>query len=163
MSIKKRLGFIARSYLNSLEDVDLVKKARGALDGLADAITGDEDDAGYEDIDLDALQADLDRKFKEEFGDMDLGMDPPPRGASSGSRGGRTSPRKKAAQAKHYQTLGLKPGADLDEVKKAYRKLMRKYHPDRYAGDAKKQAWATRKSQELSEALAELEKALRKR
>ena len=30
----------------------------------------------------------------------------------------------------YYDTLGVKRGADADEVKRAYRKLARKYHPD---------------------------------
>ena len=33
-----------------------------------------------------------------------------------------------------YSTLGVKVGADLAEVKKAYRKLAAKYHPDRLRG-----------------------------
>ena len=30
----------------------------------------------------------------------------------------------------YYQTLGVDRGAGADEIKKAYRKMVRKYHPD---------------------------------
>jgi curved DNA-binding protein CbpA len=36
----------------------------------------------------------------------------------------------------HYEILGLNPGATDDEIKKAYRKLSVKFHPDKNDGDA---------------------------
>jgi len=37
---------------------------------------------------------------------------------------------------RHYETLGLKPGASLAEIKVAYRELAKTWHPDRFVGDA---------------------------
>jgi curved DNA-binding protein len=47
----------------------------------------------------------------------------------------------------YYKTLGVERNASEDEIKKAYRKLARKYHPD-----VSKEANAKEKFQELSEA-----------
>lgn len=48
----------------------------------------------------------------------------------------------------YYDILGVGESADADEIKKAYRKLAMKYHPDRNRGDSS----AEEKFKEINEA-----------
>jgi len=50
----------------------------------------------------------------------------------------------------YYEILGISKGASADEIKKAYRNLALKYHPDRVAPEKKKEA--EEKFKEVSEA-----------
>ncbi len=52
----------------------------------------------------------------------------------------------------YYEVLGLKKGASNEEIKKAYRKLAVKYHPDKNPGDKE----AEEKFKEINEAYAVL-------
>src|SRR5579872_7487785 len=51
-------------------------------------------------------------------------------------------------QKDYYGALGIKKGASADEIRKAFRKLARKYHPDVNPNDKK----AEEKFKEISEA-----------
>jgi len=69
--------------------------------------------------------------------------------AGSGTLGGDYVSRKKP---EYYSVLGVKKTATEDQIKKAYRKLARKYHPDFNKDDKKAEA----KFKEVSEAYAVL-------
>lgn len=59
----------------------------------------------------------------------------------------------------YYKTLGVAKEASADEIKKSYRKLARKYHPDANKGDAK----AEERFKEISEAYTVLSDAKRRK
>lgn len=74
-------------------------------------------------------------------------------------------PRRRAAAARppldpriagYYANLEIEPGADLEQVTRAWKKLVREFHPDRYAADPARQAAATRLVQDLNHAHREL-------
>ncbi len=54
-----------------------------------------------------------------------------------------------AAKRDYYETLGVDKGASKEEIKRAYRRLAKKYHPDLNKGDPKE---AEEKFKEVSEA-----------
>ncbi len=65
--------------------------------------------------------------------------------------------------AGYYANLEIPYGADLETVKKAYRKMMKQYHPDKFSGDPEKQKTATEITKRLNEAYQALEKYLQSR
>jgi len=68
-------------------------------------------------------------------------------------RGNQTGATNGDMSEQHYATLGLEKGADMEEVKKAYRKLSMQYHPDkvRHLGN-EFQAVAEEKMKEINQA-----------
>ncbi|MBL0423162.1 molecular chaperone DnaJ [Ramlibacter sp. AW1] len=64
-----------------------------------------------------------------------------------------------ATKRDYYEVLGVPKNASDDEIKKSYRKLAMKYHPDRNQGDAAKEAESKfKEAKEAYEMLSDAEK-----
>lgn len=87
-------------------------------------------------------------------------------GSSSSSSGSARPPRAGSTEAKvaeWYKVLDLQVGADMPQIKSAYRALMRKYHPDMHAGNPQKQKAATELSMRVTTAYNSLVDHLEKK
>ncbi len=62
------------------------------------------------------------------------------------------------AKRDYYEVLGVPKNASEDEIKKAYRKLAMKYHPDRNQGDAKSAEAKFKEAKEAYEMLSDPQK-----
>lgn len=110
-----------------------------------------------------AAKAQADRQAEADYQQFrkSAGKGPMP-GGSSSSRKRRPSPFGKGDEiAKHYKTLNLSYGAEWSEVRTAYRKLMRKYHPDLHIQSPAKQKAATELTVQITQAYNALEKHLK--
>ncbi len=157
MSIGRRLIDLARAELNSL----LERAARAEDDdgysqfGSADALSDQE------------LEAELERRKRAREEAEQAAHGPHPGGASSSSRGsGKVPPRRSAsddaAVRQAYAALEVPPGSDFEAVRKAYRTLMRKYHPDLHNDRPENQKAANELTQKLTDSYKLLEKKLRR-
>lgn len=94
------------------------------------------------------------------------GAQPGAAGPSASSAGPQRPPRpgSTAAQlADWHKTLDVAPGADMAQIKSAYRRLMRKYHPDMHASSPQKQKAATELSLRITSAYNGLVEHLEKK
>jgi DnaJ-domain-containing protein 1 len=71
--------------------------------------------------------------------------------ARARGEGGSTGGRPSEAQIEGwYRTLEVTAEADFATVRKSYRRLLAKYHPDKYAGDPDKYAAATEVARKIT-------------
>jgi DnaJ-domain-containing protein 1 len=69
-------------------------------------------------------------------------------------REGLTHPPDPIARA--YAVIGLRPGASAQQLKQQYKRLVKTWHPDRWASDPVNQAEATQRMRAINEAYATL-------
>lgn len=156
MSIGRRLIDMARAELNSLLD-----RAGRDDDGPVGGPDPDEDlyrRYGLDQLSDEQLEAELERRRQARERVRSRvneprrpSPEPPPR-----------APAKTDEIRRSYAALEVPYGADFETVRKAYRTLMRKYHPDRQGGNAEKQKAANELASRLTEAYRILGRHLRK-
>jgi DnaJ-domain-containing protein 1 len=165
MSIGKRLLDLAKANLTDFRlafDRDHLREMLTREEAPPEPVASDDDRDKNGKDDKDAKDADDDKE-------------------SVGSRAGRRARRFKDAaeeawekayeQARHragvrgdppsdpaadrrrwYKDLELEPGADLKTVRRSYRRLLLKYHPDKFQSDPAKLQMATEVTRKLTEA-----------
>lgn len=174
MSIGKRLFDFARSELNSLLDRAAELDDREPLvpdddqmgEPPRDGTTRRRTPRGARKVRLEDLSdAELEAEIERRKLDREINE----RAARASSSAGQTRPppppprpRTGDPIARAYAALEVPPGSDFETVRKAYRTMMRKYHPDRHASSPEKQKAANEVAQKLTEAYETLEKRLRK-
>jgi DnaJ-domain-containing protein 1 len=160
MSIGKRLIDLARSELNSL--LDKAAEVDEPEDRSSDRWSGEL--GGISDGEL---QAELERRRQARQEAEEAASGPRPATASPRpSSGPRAAPPRRTAAGdqavrRAYAALEVPPGSDFETVRKAYRRLMRKYHPDLHGGSPEAQRAATDLTQRLTEAYKLIEKRTR--
>ncbi len=103
-----------------------------------------------------AKARELREEIEERLGDVESDLWAWIQKLEAEARKGQRQVQRKQSSAEHYRTLGLLPGANIDEVKAAYRKKMRENHPDRFAHDKKAEAAAHARAQQINIAYQEL-------
>ncbi len=164
MSLSRRLFDLARANLNALLD-------RATGETVVDELTDEELEAELVRRRERRLRDDEARRTREAAeqaarvrGAERRGKLDSPRPSEKRSST-RSKPRPVGTSAERrlrelYAQLEVPYGTPFEEVKHAFRRLMRKYHPDLHAGDPKKHEAASQLTKSLTQAYNELETIL---
>lgn len=143
MSITKRLFDVARANLTDFREAVGTDRLRGLLDQRevqeeeSDGTIGRKAGRRVREV-RDAAEDAWQRAYENAR-------------SRAGVRG-NTAVDTAAERRRWYRTLEVEPGADLPTVRRAYRKLLLQYHPDRFANDPEKLHVATEVTRKLTEA-----------
>lgn len=147
MSITNRISRIARAYVESAKESisesfdikelgeDLLNRLGGLTGSIRTTNRNSYSEMSDEEIDS-LLNSDLSFDYKNDRSEQKA-----------------RKPDKKQALKDSFTRLGLSSSASLAEAEKAYRREIRKYHPDHFTNDPQKAAMATKVAQMLSEAI----------
>lgn len=100
-------------------------------------------------------------------GSESTAAEPQPRSTDTQRRPAKAPSQPRSPQeqqvTQYYANLELRPGATLEEVRRAYRDLMKRYHPDKHLGDPERHKAATELAQSLTRAYTALVELLGKK
>lgn len=141
MSLGKRLWDIARSNITDFRSA----MKPDALDGLSEEERKALDEEMKDTVGAKAgRQARRVRDAAEEAWERAF--------EAAQGRAGHSGSNPEADRIRWYRTLELEPGADLQAVRKAYRRLLKQYHPDKFAKDPEKYKVATEVTRNITAA-----------
>jgi DnaJ-domain-containing protein 1 len=174
VSIGRRFIDMARAELNSLLDFAGRRGDKGERDPSQSGSDEDEDRADLHGFTAKELEEELERRrrAREEVDELLSGRrransaDGPFRNPTEAGARHRKVANPVNEEAlriqKAYAALEVPAGSNFDTVRRAYRTLMRKYHPDRHTATPEKQKAANEVAQRLTESYKLLEKHLRR-
>ena len=147
VSLGKRLWDLARSNVTDFRSA----LKPDALDGLSE-----QERRVLEDEPADTVGAKAGRKARK-FRDAaeeawEKAFEAAQAAGGQAGRPGNSRPTPEAERLRWYRTLELEPGADLQEIRKAYRRLLKQYHPDKFAKDPEKYKAATEVARNITTA-----------
>ena len=145
MSLGKRIWDIARSNITDFRDA----LKPDALDGLSE-----QERRALDDEAADTVGAKAGRKARQFRDAAEEAWEKAFEAAQArgGGMPGSSRPSPEAERIRWYRTLELEPGADLPTVRKAYRRLLKQYHPDKFAKDPEKYKAATEVARNITAA-----------
>lgn len=149
MGVLDRIAAIARSRLVTLTDGKLGVGGK-ALADLTDA-----------ELEEELLRRRRARAARRAAGAAPHDEAPAGGGTATAPRGSRSVQDQQLAQ--YYANLELRPGAPLEDVRRAYREMMARYHPDKHLGDPERHKAATELAQSLTRAYTALVAHLERR
>jgi hypothetical protein len=106
---------------------------------------------GYRDPDLRAAWEELEEYMRGGSGGGSAGRTGTTGTGSSGGRYRRPEPPVEESLRKDFANLEVPFGADIETVRKSYKALVLRYHPDKFAGDPEKQRVALEITKKINE------------